>query len=264
MRDRRLVALACSAALVMLLPVTGLAQDGPAPMSWIYATTVKPGMGAQYAAGMSKIVEAYNQQKSPVKWTTSVSAVGSSGLYVVSLPMQKLGDIDAWPPPLEVLTKALGEAEARKVLQSMSGAVQTTQNVVMVRREDLSHAPDPAAMQASPPTLGYVFVTTLKPGGAPQYEAALKKTAEAFKKEKSSIRWVTSAATVGATGPTYVSVIPMQKYADIDGFEGSSPPEVLTKVYGEGEARKILQAMADSSQGTETSIMAILPDLSRQ
>ena len=75
---------------------------------------------------------------------------------------------------------------------------------------------------------------------------------------------VTSAATVGASGPTYVSVIPMQKYADIDGLEGSSPPEVFTKVYGEVEARKILQAMADSSQGTETSIMAVRPDLSRQ
>jgi hypothetical protein len=248
----------------MLLPVTGLAQDGPAPMSWIYATTVKPGMGAQYEAGISKIVEAYNQQKSPVKWTTSISAVGTAGLYVVSLPIQKLGDIDAWPPPVEVLTKAFGEAEARKVLQSMSGAVQTTQNLVMVRRVELSHAPDPSAAQASPPTLGYVYFTTLKPGGTPQFEAALKKTAEAFKKEKSSIHWVTSAATVGASGPTYVSVIPMQKFADIDGFQGSAPSAVLTKVYGEGEARKILQAMAESSQATETSIMAVRPDLSRQ
>jgi antibiotic biosynthesis monooxygenase (ABM) superfamily enzyme len=264
MSTRKLATLASCSALAMILPASLLAQDGPAPMAWIYVTTVKPGTQAQYEAGLSKIIEAYNQQKSPVKWTTSVSAVGSTGTYVVSLPMQKLGDIDAWPPPLEVLTKAYDESEARKVLQSMAGAVQQSQNLVMARRPDLSHAPDPSAAQASPPTLGYVYFTTLKPGQAAQFEAAQKKIAEAYAKENSPIRWVTSMATVGASGPTYVSVIPMQKFGDLDGWQGSSPPEVLTKVYGEKEAGKILQSIAESSEGTQTSIMALRPDLSRQ
>jgi hypothetical protein len=112
--------------------------------------------------------------------------------------------------------------------------------------------------------MAWVYVTTVKPGGQQQYEAALAKVAAASKKVESPVKWTTSVATIGGNGPTYVSVIPMNAFGDIDGWQGFGPAQVLTKAYGEKEAEKILQSMAQTIATSSTSIMALRPDLGHQ
>jgi hypothetical protein len=265
MRNRGLLASAGCALLALMLPAAAPAQDGPAPFALVYATTVKLGTQPQYEAAMGKLVEAYKKAESPVKWTTFVSAIGGTGpTYYTAVPMQKLGDIDGWPPPPEVLAKAYGDGQAGEILQSMGSATQQSQTFIMAVRPELSYAPDASAAQSGPSPLGYVYTWTLKPGGVPQFEAAFTKTVEAYRKVKSPIRWTTSSTTIGGTAPGYVSIIPMQKFGDIDGWQGTAPAEVLTKAYGEAEAAKTMQSFAAAGQGLQVSIIASRPDLSNQ
>lgn len=256
MRTRRsLISLGCG-VLALVLPVSALAQapQSPAPLSLVYATAVKPGMQPQFEAGMGKLIAAYTKANSPVRWTTFVSAVGGTGpTYYSALPMQKMGDVDGWPA-------VAGEQE---ILQSMGASAQQTQTMIMGLRPDLSYAPEGAAPLSGPPPLGYVYAWTVKPGGAPQFEAAFTKTVEAYRKAQSPMRWTTSASMVGGTAQTYISVIPMQKYGDIDGWQGSSPAEVLGKAYGEAEAAKLMQSFSAVVDSTQVSIIASRPDLSR-
>lgn len=264
MRDLRGLASALFAGLLLLLPFVAVAQDGPAPLAWVNVTTVKPGTQAQYEAAIGKFVAAFKKTKSAVRWTTFSSTVGGQGpTYFVAVPMQKFGDIDGWATPAATLTEAFGEEEAQQILQSMAGASQQSETVIMGARPDLSNLPAVGAGQAPAP-LGYVFTTTLKPGGAPRYEAAFKKTIEAYQKTNSPIKWTTSVSAVGGPGQAYVSIIPMQTFGEIDAWQGIAPPAVLAKAFGEAEARKILQSLNESSQGTQTSIISFRPELSYQ
>ena len=74
----------------------------------------------------------------------------------------------------------------------------------------------------------------------------------------------TPATAIGGNGPTYIIVLPMKTFGELDGWQGFGPAQVLTKAYGEKEAQKILQSMSQTVNTSSSSIIALRPELGHQ
>lgn len=100
----------------------------------------------------------------------------------------------------------------------------------------------------------------VKSGSQMQFEAYIKKIAEAANKINAPQGWIAAQAALGTDGTKYFVVLGFNKWAERDGW--NQVPEMLMKAYGEAEAQKILKMGGEASWGFSTKILELDEELS--
>jgi hypothetical protein len=116
----------------------------------------------------------------------------------------------------------------------------------------LAQAQAPA--QGKPPQFIQVTTTNVKPAAVPDYEDYLKKQLAARSKTPGAQMTTVYALTLGGPGNTYLIATPFEKWADREKWPNNL--EMLTKVYGQAEANRLLKSVRDATEHQETEVFA--------
>ena len=121
----------------------------------------------------------------------------------------------------------------------------------------------PVAAQGPAPTeFIEVLTVTVKPGGAPDYEAFVKKIVAGAEKIGASGPSTVHGFMVERGGPagTYMFVFPFNKAEELDSFV--PVPQIIGRAYGEAEAGRILRSGGDAITHVESAVYRLLEGLS--
>ena len=101
-----------------------------------------------------------------------------------------------------------------------------------------------AQAQNKPAQFLQIQITTVKPTAATDYEDFVKKLNAARDKTPGAPVVVTYAVNLGGPAFTYYALTPFEKFADREKFPNGR--EMLTKVYGQAEANRLLKIEFDA------------------
>ncbi len=256
MKSLRLVA----AVVLVLLGFACLAraQNQPAEFIYVVTVTVKSEAVAEYEDYIKKVTAAANKVGAPQRaYVFQVVRGGPGFTYKVVLPFSKWSEVDAWALIPDMLAKAYGEAEAAKILKSGRAAAKHSDSEVFRLLPGLS-----TRLQNYRYPLAYTFVvrTEVKPELASAYELYMAKL-KAAQEQAPDAPTIMRRASVQGLLYTYSTAIPFDKNSELDGWP--SPSETLRKVYGEAEARHLLETVRRCVSRVEIYVLAYRPDLSR-
>ena len=82
-----------------------------------------------------------------------------------------------------------------------------------------------------------------------------QKIIEAADKVGAPQGWIFAQAALGASGPTYYVVLGFDKWSERDSWE--QIPQLMTKAFGEAEAKKLMKAGGDSTWGSESRVYSL-------
>jgi hypothetical protein len=118
----------------------------PAPYAVVTILRVVPGKGPDFAAWMkNEYMPAMKKAEVKNFWVNQTVFGGDPNERVTVRPVNAMGELDGGP----VLTKALGEEGARKLMNKTVGMVDSVQFRIVRYRPDLSYETAPAAKTAS-------------------------------------------------------------------------------------------------------------------
>lgn len=252
--------------IVGLLVVTGWAQTGgPAASNTaavnqqnannycrIYFVTPKPGQTAQYEAGRKKHAQFHRNQKDTFTYQAwAIETSEMAGSYVYATCGHALKDFDEWEA-------RMGKADAADGAMTMDPFTQQGSNGIYLWRADMSLAPP----SATPSPMTQVAVYHLRPGTAPDFIAAIKKTNEALSKQPD---WPKNSGWMqlinGGEGPAFVLLTSRKSWADLAPLP-KTLGEVLTEAYGKEEADALQKTVRDATVRVDTHMASYRADLS--
>jgi hypothetical protein len=111
---------------------------GLAPHYFVVETTVKPDMATEFESYLARAKAAAEASEAAPMAIRRRSLIGPSASYVTALPLTKMGDFDAWPSPLETLTKMYGEREALHLREMRRRCIEEQDIYVLTQRPELS------------------------------------------------------------------------------------------------------------------------------
>ena len=111
-----------------------------------------------------------------------------------------------------------------------------------------------AQTQSKPPQFIQVTTVTVEPSGVNDYEDYLKKQIAAREKTPGAQATTVYGVTLGGPGFTYMIVTPFEKWADRERFPNNL--QMLTKVYGQAEANRLIKAQRDAIDDQDTEVYA--------
>lgn len=236
-----------------------LAQTPPSSLLQVVTATVKPSAVPEYEDYLKKLVAARQKIDQQLPARVSVYTIRMGGplhTYMLVAPFDGWADIDNFTGPTQVLAKASGEAEARKLMQVYRSSVESIAIEVFRALPDLSWN----TTSVTPP---YRFVvlarTAIDPTMTQEYEIALSKQKAAV--EKAGFPALLRSVTVHGTTPSYLSARPFTKWAE----RGVAPPSILQaleKMYGATEARLIRETIRRATRSRESWVLSFREDLS--
>lgn len=119
--------------------------DPPRAYALLVRTEVEPAMQRAYEEYLAKLRAAQEQTPESPTAIRRVSVLGPAVTYVTAQFFSKHAERDAWPSAGDVLRKAHGEAEGRRITEESLRAVRRRDIFVMAHRPDLSVlTPSPA------------------------------------------------------------------------------------------------------------------------
>ncbi len=230
----------------------------PAEFLQVITTTVRPGAVSEYEDFVKKIVAGANKLGAPQRWSAYGVSVGGPGFtYTVALPYSKWGELDAWIPVAQILSKAYGEAEGGRILRAGRASIERSETAVYRLLPDLSTKPkvfDP------PAAFVQLFVTDVEPAMVPAWEGYLARLKAAQEKSPQAPTAIRRVAVQGAAN-TYVTAVPFNSYAERDGWPSNL--DVLREAYGEAEARALNETRLRCTRNARLVVINYRPDLSR-
>ena len=117
-----------------------------------------------------------------------------------------------------------------------------------------------AQTQNKPAQFVQIAVTTVRPAAVPDYEDFLKKVNSARDKTSGSPRVLTYAVNLGGPGFTYYAFTGFEKWADREKFPVGQ--DMLTKVFGQAEASRLLKVVRDATTQTRSEVFAYVANAS--
>src|SRR5881409_1589692 len=253
------VALYGSVSLGLASLAAAQSQSGqPAEFVQVITFTVRPSAVSEYEAYIKRIVAGANKTSAAPHWLAyQVGAGGPGFTYTVALSFSKWAEVDEWSSVAQILSKAYGEAEGAKVLQSGRNAIERSETAVYRLLPDLSTRPQ---VSDAPAAHLQLFVTDVEPAMVPTWEGYLARLKAAQEKTPQAPTSIRRVVAVGASN-RYVTAVPFNKYAERDGWP--SALDVLREAYGEAEARALNETRLRCTWEARIVVLAYRPDLSR-
>lgn len=253
------VALYGSVSLGLASLAAAQSQSGqPAEFVQVITFTVRPSAVSEYEAYIKRIVAGANKTSAAPHWLAyQVGAGGPGFTYTVALSFSKWAEVDEWSSVAQILSKAYGEAEGAKVLQSGRNTIERSETAVYRLLPDLSTRPQ---VSDAPAAHLQLFVTDVEPAMVPTWEGYLARLKAAQEKTPQAPTSIRRVVALGASN-RYVTAVPFNKYAERDGWP--SALDVLREAYGEAEARALNETRLRCTREARIVVLAYRPDLSR-
>jgi hypothetical protein len=255
MRHRMLVAV----GLAMLLSVAAAAQM---PEGYLDVTIarVKPDKRTEFDSINKKVAEA-NRKNHGDTWIAMGTTYGENNVVTFVSTRSSYAEVEKGLSAFTgAINKAYGPGAADKWFQDFNNTVVSYRSEFRHRRWDLSaNAPaDPAAYFKLVGEARWLRTARVrvKPGRTLDYEAQLLAIKAAAERASEKPVLLVSQAVAGQEGAVYY--ISWLK-TSLGGFDGG--PQ-LRQMLGEDAFQSYLKAVADSVQGSETTISRFLPELS--
>jgi hypothetical protein len=107
-------------------------RKAPPQFAWHLTAKPKPGAVGEYVSMTRKFVDAHSSHEQGLNWIGYSNRVGGSGPeFHYFIAMDKLGDMDSWPPGPSVMIDSLG-AEEWKRMQQRLGEITDTHSEILV------------------------------------------------------------------------------------------------------------------------------------
>jgi hypothetical protein len=229
-------------------PLAGqAAQDQTGRISTLFIIKPKPGMGSKLEEGMKKHLAYHTRVNDTRTITVSNVVLGDDlGTYRVVYNNMRWQDLDAAQP--------LVAGDQADLALNVFPYVESTVSRVLLRSDSLSRIPvgEPAKAMSA---VNYVF---LNPGKGPEYAAYLGRLKQAHDRANSSYRYWVASQIVGADGPVFVLVRPIEKFADNTPAQNR---QVLVAAFGELEADRLLNVPDEAVRRTASFITVNRTDL---
>jgi hypothetical protein len=230
----------------------------PSEFIHVITATVRADAIGQFETFQKRIKAAAEKVGATQRWTTSSVILGGPGrTFNIVLPFNKWSEVDGWMTVPQMLMKAFGEAEGRKMLLAGIASMEKSETAVYRLLPDLSTRPrafDP------PPAYVHLIVTEVEPAMVPTYRSYLARIKEAQEKSSGTPTAIRRVAVVGA-GNTFVTAVPFNKFAEREGWRTAL--EIMQEAFGEAEARSLDETRLKSTRNVRQMVMAYRPDLSR-
>jgi hypothetical protein len=257
----RLTAVALSLPCVLSFPVAALGQSPSAQQpEYIHVITanVKPGGTPAYESFIKKIVAGAEKVGAAQHWRTFMVTMGGPGrTYHIVLPFNKWSEVDAWTPVPQILTKAYGEAEGKRILAAGGALTEHTETAVLRLLPGLSVRPEAFNGGA-----GYIhlFMTDVEPGMVPSWEGYIGKLKAAQEKSPQFPSVVRRVAVLGSSN-TYATAVAFGKFADRDSWPANM--DLMRNAYGQAQADSLDGVRLRSIRNARQMVLMFRPDLSR-
>ena len=103
-----------------------------------------------------------------------------------------------------------------------------------------------------------IYEVKVRPGGEEAYEALLERLVTAAEQTASPTRWLAFEVVAGKPVPLYRIVLPFEKWADRDAWDGVRG--LLRAAYGDAEAKRIWEQSQAAVERVTSHIWQSLPD----
>jgi len=211
---------------------------------------------ADWADAVAMATRAHAQHPEGNLWAAYRKLTGGPDETVrFFFPLNRMGDLDAWPPNRQILTETLGKDRARIVLADLDLANEVGERVLSYSGKMSRPWPIFAAPK-------YVWVDEVKvaDGRMVEYAALVQRVVRAFAEHDSKGHWVVYGNAIGGDSATLIWMYAFEQFAEIDAWE--SRLEALAKALPEGEAERLVGAMEAISESI-SSLWQLEPALSQ-
>lgn len=247
------------AVVMCVLTAPGAAQSLPGYLD-VYVVNVKPEKALEYEGLTKKLVDA-NRRNNGDTWLALESFYGEGNTLEFVSSRSSFADVEkASETFMDALSKAVGPAGARKVLQDLSACSASARSELRRRRWDLSFNP-PADQAAYLKLVGqsrWVLTTVVhvKPGESLNFEAVVRDLKAARERENPSQTTLVSQAVAGERGTVYYFAT---LESSMGGYDGITP---TSQLLGEEGYRRFLSAAAETVANTEVRMYRVAPEVS--
>ena len=242
-----------SAFVVMLLvAISGFAQEKPGTIASLEYQTPKNGMVKQYEDGRKQKAEWHKQQKDPLPLMVWETLSGDyTGTYIVGRLGQHWSDFDK--PSISE------QADLEEFNKVIGANVQS----VVTRYYELLPKDSKPTDSTVPSKFAEIVTYRVRAGKDGDFRSAVDRATEAIEKTKWAANFYWYALANGGPGGTYVLVLPHANWADFEDKPGMKPfPEMLKEAFGPAEADSITKRFDSSVESTTSEIIRFRPDLS--
>ncbi len=114
-------------------------RDQPAPLAVVTLIRVRPGHQDAAEEMIRKIAEAIPKVDDPARLITWQTVVGDLRTLWTVRPLQSVADLDLQLQPMDLLTKAFGNAEGGLIARTGLDAIENVERSITMLRADLSN-----------------------------------------------------------------------------------------------------------------------------
>ncbi len=224
----------------------------------VITVKVKPAAIADYEDYVKKIIAAAVKVGAPQRVVIYQAVMGApSGTFLASTPFSKWDEVDTWPSIPAMLNKAYGDLEGPKILKAGRATIDSSETDVYRTRTDLSTNPK---VYDTPTAFVAVTRTELKPEMASAYVLMLQKIKKA---EEATPNTPTAIRRGIIEGPGNVTIASRYFNKFAERSAGVNQGDLLTKFYGDEEARQMNETISHAVAKRETWVLAYRADLSK-
>ncbi|MBY0497224.1 MAG: hypothetical protein K2Y23_23715 [Cyanobacteria bacterium] len=248
------VGVAC--VLSLFAPI--VAQTTP-PANFVAVATikVKPAAVADFEDYLKKLNVAGLKIGLKVRADTYQTVQGGSPFqYDVVQGFQTLEELGAVPAVPAILTKALGDAEAAKLMRGGRAAIESVEYSTLQYQADISTKP---RLPVASPFFQLVRIE-IDPQMGPQYTEYLRRVKSAGDKFSAA---PTALRHTNLFGPAFVYLFAQPFATWAERAKWANPGEPLTAAYGDVETAQLNEINRNATRARTVWVVQHRPDLSR-
>lgn len=224
----------------------------PPPAIRIVRETATFGTAARHLANERAWVAALQSKKVPYSYVGTVAASGAPEFWFIggATDFAGLEDLDQTYQTNKSLAKQLDTLMARE-----SAFVVSVQTMLAAYRPDLSYLP---AFIVPETRHFWVSTFSVRPGQDAAFTSMMGAYIAAYRAAGVATPWVTYELVAGGTSPSYLLLVPISSYADLDS-DLKARGAVGAKLVSPQEAAAQFSA---STERVETQLLTISPQIS--
>lgn len=218
----------------------------------VFFSTPKPGATAAFEAGRKKHNQFHAAQKDTWTWNTwEIQTGDNTGTYVTSSCGHSWKDFDEWEA-------RMGKADTADANVNLAPNTVGGRNGFYLYRADMSLAPP----NRPPSPMLSVTIYMLKPGGGPDFVAAMTRIKDALNKQADFPKasgWM--QLVNGGEAPVFVLLSDRKNWAEF-APPNKSVQDLVSAAYGKDQADAIYKTIRDNTEHVFTEAVTYRQDLS--
>jgi hypothetical protein len=224
----------------------------PPPAIRVVRETARFGTAAKHLANERAWVAALRSKKVPYSYVGTVAASGAPEFWFIggATDFAGLEGLDQSYQSDKSLARQLDTLMARE-----SAFVVSVQTTLAAYRPDLSYQP---AFIVPETRHFWVSTFTVRPGQDAAFASMMGAYVAAYRAAGITTPWVTYELVAGGTSPSYLLLVPMSSYADLD-RDLAVRPAVGAKI---ASPREVAAQFSASTERVETQVLTISPQIS--